>query len=191
MSTPLAPPVPGQLAVGSLSQAQQHKRRYGAVLTLEDPSCRRNQRLRFHRPGPAHLALAFEDADAALHRVRVASPAQVAQALEFARTYAGCSLLVHCLHGVGRSAAVALAVLADRLGPGRESEAVAQLHALRPEAVPNLVVVGQADRELQRGGALCAALNAWEADRPAKLALRARRLQFMLDNLHLYSKERD
>lgn len=109
---------PGELVVASLSQAKRHKRSFGAVITLEDPACRPANRLRFHRrPSPAHLVLAFEDVDDDTLGVRVATREQVGQVITFARTHTDKSLLVHCFHGVGRSAAAALAILADRLGP--------------------------------------------------------------------------
>lgn len=39
MSTPIKAPEQGSLAVSSLAQARKHKRRYDAVITLEDPGC--------------------------------------------------------------------------------------------------------------------------------------------------------
>lgn len=69
-------------------------------------------------------------------------------------------LVVHCLHGRSRSSAMALAVLADELGPGRESDAVAAL--LRQDVVlrmhPNPLIVSLADAALFRYGRIEAAL---------------------------------
>lgn len=152
--------------VASLSRAKRVKRDVDAVLTVEDPGIHPNRSLRFHSaPHPPHLILRFEDADVDDGRVWVAAEADVMSALAFARANAGdgtSRLLVHCQYGVGRSAALGLAIVADRLGAGREDEAVAVLMALRPEATPNLVVIGLADRILGRGGRLAAALEARE-----------------------------
>lgn len=40
--------------------------------------------------------------------------------------------------GIGRSGAAGLAILADRLEPGNEADALAQLLTICPQAVPNL-----------------------------------------------------
>ena len=184
MSTTLPQPLPGTVAVGGFAQANRHKRRWDAILTCEDPNER--QRLRVNdRP---QLVLAFEDCDDASLGYAVATPEQVEQALAFLRDNREGSLLVHCMHGVGRSATLVLMDLADRLGPGRECEAVEQLLALRPEATPNLVVVAHADALLNREGALQAALLASEAANPAKLQARRNRHDFALANPGLYAR---
>lgn len=173
-------PAPGDVVVGSLSQARKHKRRFDAVITLEDPSCRPANRLRFtRRPSPAHLVLAFEDVDDDSLGVRVATREQVAETLAFARAHIAGSLLVHCFHGVGRSAAVALAIMADRLGPGAEREALEQLLTVRPQSTPNVVVVKLADDILTRNGQLIEAMKAWEATTPGLKEKRAARLQMV------------
>jgi len=181
-------PSPGDVVVASLSQARKHKRRFDAVLTLEDPGCRSANQLRFTRhPSPPHLVLAFEDVDDDSLGVRVASRDQVVEALEFARRHALGSLLVHCFHGVGRSAAIALAIIADRLGPGADSAALNQLLMIRPSATPNLVVVKLADDILERQGGLIAAVAAWEMIAPGLKERREARLQMVKSSPQLYS----
>ncbi len=71
-------------------------------------------------------------------------------------------VVVHCLHGVSRSAAMALTLIADDLGPGREEEAVQRLLAQDVEGRmhPNPLIVSMADAALFRYGALAAALVA-------------------------------
>lgn len=178
----------GELVVATLSQAKRHKRSFEAVITLEDPACRPADRLRFHRtPTPAHLVLAFEDVDDDTLGVQVATEPQVREAIIFGRAHTHQSLLVHCFHGVGRSAAVALAILADRLGPGCESRALVQLLAMQPQSTPNLVVVKLADGVLDRGGQLVAAVNEWEAATPSMAERRAVRRQLVLGRPELYS----
>lgn len=184
MSTPLPQPLPGVLAVGGFAQANRQKRKWDAILTCEDPGERQTLRVS-DRP---QLVLAFEDCDDASLGYAVATPLQVEQALEFIAQQRETSLLVHCMHGVGRSAALALAGLADRLGAGAEEEAVAQLLSLRPEATPNLVVLTHADELLGRGGALLSALQESEAANPAKLTARQNRAQYALENPNLYAK---
>lgn len=185
----LTPPRPGSVAVGSLSQARRHKREYDAVITAEDPAAHRNKRLRFHRPGgPAHLVLRFEDVDWDDLGLWTAREGDVAEAVEFAREHAGGSLLVHCYHGVGRSAGLAYAIIADRLGAGSEADALARLLAARPQACPNRMVVRAADAVLGRGGALTAALDDWEAGSASAGRRRAYRRSFIEKNLGLYAR---
>ncbi|WP_162815026.1 tyrosine phosphatase family protein [Erythrobacter aureus] len=189
MSAPLPQPAPGLVAVASLAQARRHKRKWDAVLTIEDPEARPGDQLRFSAsPAPAHLVLSFEDADSEVFGYATALPDDVRAALEFARAHAGGSLLVHCFHGVGRSAAVGLAILADRLGPGREVEALDALAAVRPGTTPNLVAVEYADQLLERDGALLAALLEREAGEPDTLRARQRRYDYATQNPSLYAR---
>ncbi|PGH59224.1 hypothetical protein CRT60_00905 [Azospirillum palustre] len=71
-------------------------------------------------------------------------------------------LAVHCLHGRSRSTAIALALIADTLGPGREDDAVRLLLAQDAESRmhPNPLIVSMADAALLRLGALDEALSA-------------------------------
>lgn len=182
-------PYPGQIGVGSLSQARKHKRAFDAVITLEDPGARPALRLRFNRrPAPPQLVLAFEDVDDNTLGLAVANEDHVSKALEFARRNQAASLLVHCFHGVGRSAAIALAILADRSAPGQEEEAVQQLLAIRPQATPNLVVVAHADRLLRRDGRLIEALAAWEATTPHMGPAREARRKLATERPELYAR---
>ncbi len=189
MSSPVVPPGPGVVAVGSLPQARRHKRSYDAVLTIEDPAAARARKLRFSTaPHPPHLVLRFEDVDDEDLGYWTASEDDVREALVFAGQHAGDSILVHCFHGVGRSAGIALAILADRMGAGREDEAVADLFRRRPEATPNLVVVRLADRLLGRRGSLAESLMRHEeADRTMAERRRWRR-RFAEENPDLYAR---
>lgn len=189
--TPLALPAPGGVSVGSLPQAKRHMRRFDAVITIEEPGARPNLRLRFAPdPGREHLVLQFEDVDTDSLGIRVATLEDVERAVVFARSWTDRSLLVHCFHGVGRSAGIALAILADRLGPGNETQALEQLLAVRPEVTPNLVVVALADELLQRSGGLVATVAEWEATAPGLAEARATRLHFATSRPELYARAR-
>ncbi|HEX7857737.1 MAG TPA: hypothetical protein VF503_29010 [Sphingobium sp.] len=108
--------------------------------------------------------------------------------MEFARAHADGALLVHCYHGVGRSAAIALAILADRYGAGAEPDALEDLLAVRPEVTPNLVVVTLADQILGRSGKLIGAVAVWEANAPGLERARAARLKLAQDRPDLYAR---
>ncbi len=149
----------GSVAVTTLNRARRTKRRYEAVITIEDPG-QRNP-LRFHVcPHPEHLVMKFEDVDFRAQGIALPRQEHVAAAVEFSRRHPEGSILVHCKAGIARSTALALAIIADRLGPGHEGEAVAELLEIRPEAAPNLLMLDMADELLDRCGAL---VDAWMA----------------------------
>lgn len=79
-------------------------------------------------------------------------------------------------------------MLADRLGPGCEKEAMTRLLTIRPEATPNLVVVCHADAVLNRRGDLVDAVAAWEARTPEAVRLRKVRRAFVERNPDLYAR---
>lgn len=175
----------GPVVVASLTQARKHHRRHGAVLTLHDPGMR--PRI---RPEGSWLRLSFEDLDDAHPGLWVATAGDVAAILAFGREHAALSILAHCQAGVGRSPAAALAILADRMGPGREADALASLLAQRPESCPNRLVARLADAALGRGGALMSALDAWEASEPRVARLRAARLRAFREGPGGYARKR-
>ena len=177
--------------MSGVNWARRHKRDFGAVLTLEDPGTRFG--LRFHRvPAPAQLILQFIDLDRAAPapydsdpRLRLATVEQVQLALDFARTHAEQDLLVHCVAGVSRSSAIALAIFADRLGAGNEDAALTQLLHIRSIAVPNLHVVQLADGLLDRDGRLLEVVQVWDTAISANVERRRlnRRAHFLFHNL--------
>lgn len=164
------------LTVMSLSQASRHKRDgFAAVITLEDPDAKAGDRLRFHKsPKPAHLILAVEDMDIPYPGYRLPTEDDAARILEFGRRFAGQPLLIHCQAGVARSPAAALLILTDRLGVGHELDALAHLIAIRPEAVPNRLLVAHGDRLLGCHGALVAAVAARDRMDPLPRVRRTR-----------------
>lgn len=177
----------GFIHVASLASARRRKRRYDAVLTIEDPGFRNG--LRFHgAPHPSHLVLSFEDVDDDLRpRVASASAEQIEAGLRFGRENAGGSLLVHCKAGIARSTALALAIIADRAGDGREVDSVRTLLEVRPEAVPNLHVLALADDILGRGGRLTGAWNSVERSDPGYARHRAIKTRLLRDHPGLFA----
>lgn len=108
-----------------------------------------------------HLQLYFGDViseqDARACRTKAASADDIQQAIVFyrvARQLGNARLLVTCDYGASRSPAVAYLLRADQLGPGYEAEALRDILAVRPDAVPNMHVVNLGDLLLGRQGAL-------------------------------------
>jgi predicted protein tyrosine phosphatase len=119
------------------------------------------------------LRLAFDDIGMARYGHFVGpSMAQITDAIEFGRRVidggsffdgpsAGPPLIaIHCEHGKSRSAAVALALLADHFGDGRERDAVSALlrSDIENRMHPNPLIIGLADDCLFRYGRINAAL---------------------------------
>nr|WP_250808075.1 hypothetical protein [Neorhizobium tomejilense] len=157
------------ISILPLPKARRHKRRYDAVISVEDPGIRAVKRLRFHRkPHPDHLVLRFEDIDHLDEGLAGPDISHMAAAISFGRLHTGSSLLVHCHAGVCRSTAIGLAIIADRLGPGAEAEAVRALLASNPGAAPTLCMLEMADALLDRSGALVEAWNV-SAEQTARL----------------------
>jgi predicted protein tyrosine phosphatase len=63
-------------------------------------------------------------------------------------------LLVHCMMGISRFAAIALATLNFHAGPGHEAACFVALRRIRPSACPNPMMIHFADSILGRNGAL-------------------------------------
>ncbi len=186
---PIAIPTAGGIVVCPLVQAKKHKKKFQAVLTIEDPKAKFADQLRFTQPTDTdHLVIKFEDADSVEFGYMTATMEQVKTAIAFGRKHAEGTLLVHCLHGVGRSAACALAIIADRNGPGAEKQSVAELLAIRPTATPNLVVVAHADEILGLNGALIKALSDSESANPVKVQSRSERKKLAEENPGLFQK---
>src|SRR6478736_9862584 len=101
------------------------------------------------------------EADARTLKTTAPSMDDIQRALQFFRN--ACSdpnskILVSCDYGASRSPALAYVFIADQLSVGQESEAFRLLLEIRPDAVPNGLVVRLGDAYLKRGGALTAPL---------------------------------
>jgi predicted protein tyrosine phosphatase len=107
------------------------------------------------------LHLSFGDvisaADAAAYNTKAPDTDDIYKALNFARgawRNNNSRLLVSCDYGASRSPALAYVLLADRLGAGNEHKAFNSIIDIRPEAVPNDMVVRLGDKILGRNGKL-------------------------------------
>ena len=117
-----------------------------------------------------HLCLFFGDVvsetDARQCGTTPANVEHVAKAVEFSRqawrSNAG-RLVIHCEYGASRSPAMAYVLIADRLGPGHEIEALNLMLELRPNALPNKLVVEVGDKFLNRADELMKPLRAFYA----------------------------
>jgi predicted protein tyrosine phosphatase len=128
------------------------------LLTITNPGVPANKPSWFHGE---HLQLWFGDvvseADAKQCRTKAPTIPDIEQALGFLRQAWSLSksrILISCDYGASRSAALAYVFAADCLGAGREQEALDLILKIRPEAVPNKMVVELGDMVLKRGGAL-------------------------------------
>lgn len=159
------------LTISGFGWARRKKRQFTHIISCLDPAqpAHDNHIITFHhRPAPETLTLRFADLsgdppygyDNDPH-FEMPSRGHVTKALQFARTAE--KLLVHSIEGVGRCSGLGLVILADTLGPGRETEAVEKLFDLRSIAVPNRQIVAIGDDLLHRKGRLLQAL--WEYER--------------------------
>ena len=158
------PAIVSAIEITNRARAHKIKRRgFTGVITFENPGQRRTELLRFHkRPAPEHLIIVAEDLDEPDGRTRVPTLTDVEKIIAFGRRHAAGKVLSHCNAGVSRSTAAALVILADRLGPGREAESLAEMLRLRPCAVPNLLIVQLADQLLGRSGLLIKTVLDWD-----------------------------
>lgn len=84
-----------------------------------------------------------------------ASITDVEKSLAFAKSLTDdATLLIHCMAGISRSTAIAIAVINQALGPGSELQAAKAVKKLRPIADPNLLIIHLADQILKRDNAL-------------------------------------
>lgn len=148
----------GFIAVKSLADARRDWAGFDHVITIEDANY--EDGLRVHSGKTTQTVVQFDDTDLTQGRGKAATKEEVRYLLMKGREYTTSKLLVHCHQGQSRSAAIALGIIADRLGKGRETDAVASLLAIRPTAVCNSLVLGHADSLLGRDGEL---VKAWKA----------------------------
>jgi predicted protein tyrosine phosphatase len=160
-------PLPFKISIcGKLELDVFRKKGVTHLLSLEDPHFPKETPRWFRGQ---HLQLLFHDVenhvDAALMEAQLPRAEDVSRVLEFGRECQEAArnravhLLVHCYAGISRSTAAAFAVLTQAWGPGSEKEALECVAHIRPEALPNVLIVQHADTFLRRDGAMVKALQ--------------------------------
>ena len=98
---------------------------YDGIITIENTTIR--EPFRVLTDEPKQLILSFDDINEPIDDYVVPQMSHIKRALDFADKIDDGSLLIHCHAGISRSSAIALAVIAKRLGSGKEEEAVKTL----------------------------------------------------------------
>ena len=125
---------------------------YDGIITIEDTTIR--EPFRVQTDEPKQLILRFDDINEPMDDYVIPQMSHIKRALEFADKFEDGSLLIHCHAGISRSSATALAVIAKRLGSGKEEAAVNTLEHINPNCRPNKSIVEMADELLERDGKL-------------------------------------
>ncbi len=150
------------IEIWSLTRALgENLSRFGAIITIESKDQRRALRVDDSEYYFDQLILNFDDVSAETGRKTPPQLSDISKALEFARSHSDADLLVHCHAGVSRSPAIAISIMADRLGVGMEPDAVQQvIDRTTPPIEPNMLVIHLADQFLCRDGRLVGAVQA-------------------------------
>ena len=94
---------------------------YDGIITIEDTTIK--EPFRVQTDEPKQLILRFDDINQPMDDYVIPQMSHIKRALDFADKIEDGSLLIHCRAGISRSSAIALAVIAKRLGSGKEEEA--------------------------------------------------------------------
>ena len=121
---------------------------YDGVITIEDSRIENPFRLDFEQP--KQLVLCFDDISVPLDDFIEPQEKHILQALSFADRIGEGSILIHCHAGISRSSAIALAIIAKRIGKGKERESIKILEQINPHARPNKSIVWLTDEILER-----------------------------------------
>ena len=130
---------------------------YDGIITIEDTTIR--EPFRIQTDEPKQLILRFDDINQPMDDYVIPQMNHIKRALDFADKIEDGSLLIHCHAGISRSSAIALAVIAKRLGSGKEEEAVNTLEHINPNCRPNRSIVEMTDELLERNGKLYKEVN--------------------------------
>ena len=125
---------------------------YDGIITIEDSNI--DEPLRIDDSICPQLVLCFDDIASPKDEWILPNERHVRSALGFADELIGGSLLVHCHAGISRSSGIALGIIAKRLGPGKEKQALIELEKINPNCAPNALLVWFIDEILERGGTL-------------------------------------
>ena len=120
---------------------------YDGIITIEDSF--EEDPLRIDPNICPQLVLCFDDISRPVDDYILPEKKHIQKALKFADNIDGGSLLIHCFAGVSRSSGIALAIIAQGLGIGKEKKAVKELQRINPCCMPNKLVVWLADEVLE------------------------------------------
>ena len=119
---------------------------YDGVITIED-SLEENP-LRIETDLCDQLVLCFDDISNQIDDYIMPQVKHIKQALNFSKSLGNGSLIIHCVAGISRSSAIALAIIANGLGIGKEEDALRELQKINPYCLPNKLIVKLADEIL-------------------------------------------
>ena len=119
---------------------------YDGVITIEDSL--EDNPLRINNELCLQLVLCFDDISIPVDNYILPQKKHIEKALDFADSIGNGSLIIHCVAGISRSSAIALAIIAKSLGIGKEDQAIKELQILNPYCLPNKLVVKLADEIL-------------------------------------------
>ena len=144
--------------VSSLEQVRElDVSTYDGIITIEDTTIK--EPFRVQTDEPKQLILRFDDINHPMDDYVIPQMSHIKRALDFVDKIEDGSLLIHCRAGISRSSAIALAVIAKRLGSGKEEEAVNTLEHINPNCRPNRSIVEMTDELLERNGKLYKEVN--------------------------------
>ena len=119
---------------------------YDGLITVEDSL--EDNPLRINNDLCPQLVLCFDDISLPVDDYILPQKKHIERALEFAESLGNGSLIIHCVAGISRSSGIALAIIANSLGIGKEEESIKELQILNPYCLPNKLVVKLADEIL-------------------------------------------
>ena len=119
---------------------------YDGVITIENTIIENPFRVQLECP--RQLILRFDDISFPVDDFEEPREIHIYKSLQFADKNS--SLLIHCHAGISRSSAIALAIISNKLGKGKEKEAVKILQEINPYCRPNKLLVQMTDKILER-----------------------------------------
>ena len=125
---------------------------YSGVITIENSTI--ENPFRVENGTPEQLILKFDDISSTMDDYIKPQKFHIKKALSFANKVDDGTLLIHCHAGISRSSAIALAIITESFGAGRESDAVEFLAKINPNARPNKSLILMTDEMLGREMAL-------------------------------------
>ncbi len=140
------------------------RRRFTHIVSIWHPSETTAERIRLIPevfPRASVHSVIFDDIEEELPNFHPPKKEQIREVLDFGEGVGqGAHLLVHCMAGISRSTACAMAILARHSEPGSERPIAEYIQEIRPQAMPNRLVLAHADELLERDGALLGACDA-------------------------------